>query len=74
MEASAGLRMAAGSLALRPALLLSAFGVGWSGLSVFLQAEALFKGKLSLLYLAAVRLAIGLLSALFALLLLPLFT
>lgn len=73
LEVSAGLRMAAGSLPLTPALLLSAFGVGWSGLSVFLQAEALFKGKLPLLYLAAVRLAIALLSVLFALLLLPLF-
>lgn len=53
----------------RPALLLAAFAAGWSGLSVFLQAEALFGGRLPLSYLAAVRLAVALLTVLFSLLL-----
>lgn len=61
-----------GAYGLRPMLTLAAFSVGFTGLSVFLQAESLFHGELPLSYLVKVRLAIALLSAAITFLFCPL--
>ncbi len=75
LEASSALRYAASlsaSLGYRLSLTLSAFAVGWSGLSVIMQSEALFGGKLPLPSLLLTRLAIAALSALLTFLCFPL--
>ena len=72
LEATSAVKMAAGlvgSLGLPLALSLAAFAVGFSGLSVLMQSQACFDGKLPLTPLVTCRAAIAALSALFALLL-----